>query len=253
MHTGRSSTQLFFPPLEQVSNDEVNHISPQSSAISPSGDIVDNSSNLWNNIDTLSMPESSTPPPIPLWSTPKDALDTTSFPLATNSSRDVSPTTIITTSQRSSSTSGPPEDTSVFNISWGGGQDRPPLELHHEDPVLPTTPSKPLPKPRGIRRLPEPEPSEDGTLDEDTLKRRKNTSAARKSRMKKLMHIEHLEHQIQQLQSENSQLVLNNALVESEKKSLLAKEQEYKKRIKYLEDIVRLSCDHVLDNPKSFQ
>jgi hypothetical protein len=71
--------------------------------------------------------------------------------------------------------------------------------------------------------------------------------------MKKLMHIEHLELQIQQLQTENSQLVLNNALIESEKKSLLAKEQEYKKRIKYLEDIVRLSCDHVLDDPKDFK
>ncbi|CAO3599375.1 unnamed protein product [Absidia cylindrospora] len=237
--------QVFFPPLKQetnVWNDSAvdNHISPSSSEFPPS---PNTSSFLWTNVDTLSMPESSTPPPT--YSTPKCPAEATILTVTPTSSS-IDSTTI----QRSSSSSAPPEDTSVFNISWGGGQDCPPLELHHDDDdALPTTPSKPLPKPRGIRRLPEPEPSEDGTIDEDTLKRRKNTSAARKSRMKKLMHIEHLEHQIQQLQAENSQLVLNNALVESEKKSLLAKEQEYKKRIKYLEDIVRMSCDHVLDEP----
>jgi hypothetical protein len=65
------------------------------------------------------------------------------------------------------------EDSSVFNISWGGN-DKPPSELHPgEEEDEPMKLSRPLPKPRGIRKLPEPEPSEDGTIDEDTLRRRK--------------------------------------------------------------------------------
>lgn len=60
----------------------------------------------------------------------------------------------------------------VFNISWGGGNDRPPAELHL-DQETELVSRKPLPKPRGVRRLPEPEPAEDGTLDEDTLRRRR--------------------------------------------------------------------------------
>ncbi|KAI8064645.1 hypothetical protein BC940DRAFT_348540 [Gongronella butleri] len=147
-----------------------------------------------------------------------------------------------------SSTTSPGKDTSVFNISWGGSNDKPPLELHREEITLSAIPTKPLPKPRGVRRLPEPEPGEDGSLDEDTLKRRKNTHAARKSRLKKLLHIEHLENQIKELQSENAQLVLNNALLESEKKSMAAREQEYKKRIQYLEEVVRMSCHGVGGN-----
>lgn len=170
MHTGMSPTQLFFPPLNHLSDDEGSKVSPPPGTADDTG----NASFLWNNIDTLSMPESVTPP-IPSWSTPRDASDTASFPLIANASHEGSPVTTSTSTHRSSSSSAPPEDTSVFNISWGGGQDRPPMDLHHEDPVLPTIPSRPLPKPRGIRRLPEPEPSEDGTLDEDTLKRRKVT------------------------------------------------------------------------------
>lgn len=60
----------------------------------------------------------------------------------------------------------------VFNISWGGGNDRPPAELHL-DQETELVSRKPLPKPRGVRRLPEPEPAEDGTVDEDTLRRRR--------------------------------------------------------------------------------
>ncbi|ORX42727.1 hypothetical protein DM01DRAFT_304251 [Hesseltinella vesiculosa] len=61
----------------------------------------------------------------------------------------------------------------VFNISWGGRDDRPPFEPHREGVPSPTQLSKPLPKPRGIRKHPEPAPSKDGSLDEDTIKRRK--------------------------------------------------------------------------------
>lgn len=111
----------------------------------------------------------------------------------------------------------------VFNISWGGGNDRPPAELHL-DQETELVSRKPLPKPRGVRRLPEPEPAEDGTLDEDTLRRRRNTYAARRSRMKKFLKIEYLENRVNQLQTENAKLVLNNALLESEKRGWAAKE-----------------------------
>ncbi|KAI9279307.1 hypothetical protein BY458DRAFT_487946 [Sporodiniella umbellata] len=133
----------------------------------------------------------------------------------------------------------PVSDNSVFNISWGGN-DTPLCELHSEvkeepEPKL----SRPLPKPRGIRKLPEPEPSEDGTIDEDVLKRRKNTDAARRSRLKKLLKVDQLETQVAELQAENAKLVLSNAVLESEKKSLNAKEMEYKRRINYLEEVMK--------------
>lgn len=61
----------------------------------------------------------------------------------------------------------------VFNISWGGSEDKPPAELCSPDQEVPALSRRPPPKPRGIRRLPEPEPAEDGSIDENTLKRRK--------------------------------------------------------------------------------
>ncbi|KAI9480834.1 MAG: hypothetical protein EXX96DRAFT_564294 [Benjaminiella poitrasii] len=131
------------------------------------------------------------------------------------------------------------EESTAFNISWGG-DDKPPSELHpdlhrQDEPIQLT---RPLPKPRGIRKLPEPEPAPDGTIDEDTLKRRKNTDAARKSRMKKMLKVDQLEYKVNSLQTENAKLTLSNAVLESEKRILHAKEIEYKKRIKHLEDIM---------------
>lgn len=69
------------------------------------------------------------------------------------------------------------EESGVFNISWGGN-DKPPTDIHPKEEKLeePIKLSRPLPKPRGIRKLPEPEPAPDGTIDQDTLKRRKVTS-----------------------------------------------------------------------------
>ncbi|KAF7722794.1 hypothetical protein EC973_002678 [Apophysomyces ossiformis] len=137
-----------------------------------------------------------------------------------------------------------------FNISWGGN-DTPPVEVHPAEEELPLMPTKPLPKPRGVRKLPEPEPAEDGTIDEDVLKRRKNTYAARRSRMKKFLNVQNLESRVTHLQSENAKLVLNNAVLESEKKSLLAKEVEYKKRIKQLESIIKGSGSSPASEPSS--
>lgn len=51
--------------------------------------------------------------------------------------------------------------------------------------------------------------------------------------------MDQLETRVATLQAENAKLILNNAVLESEKKSLYAKEAEYKKRIKYLEDIMK--------------
>lgn len=56
--------------------------------------------------------------------------------------------------------------------------------------------------------------------------------------MKKFMKVDQLETKVNALQAENAKLTLNNAVLESEKRSLHAKENEYKKRIKYLEDIM---------------
>lgn len=56
--------------------------------------------------------------------------------------------------------------------------------------------------------------------------------------MKKFLKVDQLETKVSTLQAENAKLILNNAVLESEKKTFYAKENEYKKRIKYLEDIM---------------
>ncbi|CAM0140165.1 hypothetical protein VKS41_005811 [Umbelopsis sp. WA50703] len=128
---------------------------------------------------------------------------------------------------------------SVFNISWGGN-DQPPEDYDNnaltEENMLS---SKPLPKPRGIKRHPEADLKDDGSLDEESLKRLRNTHAARRSRLKKFLKVEFLEKQVAGLQAENSKLVLRTAVLDSEKQSMLAKEQEYIRRIKHLEDVVK--------------
>ncbi|CAO3680087.1 unnamed protein product [Rhizopus stolonifer] len=180
---------------------------------------------LWNNVNTLSIP-----------GTEEEAVSHSPSLSTLTYNKD----TIIEGSNNiKSPTETPVHDSSVFNISWGGN-DTPPCELHPEakdepEPKL----SRPLPKPRGIRKLPEPEPSEDGKIDEDVLKRRKNTDAARRSRLKKLLKVDQLETQVSELQAENAKLVLNNAVLESEKKGLNAKEIAYKKRINYLEEVMK--------------
>ncbi|CEG84340.1 hypothetical protein RMATCC62417_18157 [Rhizopus microsporus] len=185
---------------------------------------------LWDNINTLSIPGSeeanviNNSPSLSKLIYEKQTLDDL---------------TSATSASTSSAQANNRQDNNVFNISWGGN-DKPPVELHPEkEPVEEFKLSRPLPKPRGIRKLPEPEPSEDGKVDEDILKRRKNTDAARRSRLKKLLKVDQLETRVATLQAENAKLILNNAVLESEKKSLYAKEAEYKKRIKYLEDIMK--------------
>ncbi|KAI8638712.1 hypothetical protein BD408DRAFT_422559 [Parasitella parasitica] len=209
-----SSSSTLFPPLNDANS------SPALEAISEGG-------LLWQNVNTFAIPDDNT-----------DKSDTSSTPSPFSSFRFNAQTATVATGAAKTGVECSKEDSTAFNISWGG-DDKPPTEVHpemkeEEEPK----PSRPLPKPRGIRRLPEPEPSADGTIDEDTLKRRKNTDAARRSRMKKFMKVDQLETKVNTLQAENAKLTLSNAVLESEKRSLHAKENEYKKRIKYLEDIM---------------
>lgn len=53
------------------------------------------------------------------------------------------------------------------------------------------------------------------------------------------MKVDQLESKVSSLQAENAKLILNNAVLESEKRSLNAKENEYKKRIRYLEEVMK--------------
>lgn len=54
--------------------------------------------------------------------------------------------------------------------------------------------------------------------------------------MKKFLKVDQLENRVAALQAENAKLILSNAVLESEKRSLNAKEKEYKRRIRYLEE-----------------
>lgn len=66
--------------------------------------------------------------------------------------------------------------------------------------------------------------------------------------MKKFMKVDQLETKVASLQAENAKLTLNNAVLESEKRGLYAKENEYKKRIRYLEEVMKCNgWDFVTD------
>ncbi|KAI8141869.1 hypothetical protein BJV82DRAFT_617838 [Fennellomyces sp. T-0311] len=210
-----------FPPLNQEGavnfdaigiNEEADTLSDQQQPNEASRDL------LWHDVDNLSIPD----------------FQQVSQNEPSSSTSETNPARLMVRSESKDEASA--EQSAVFNISWGGSNDRPPAELHleheHESEMVSR---RPLPKPRGVKRLPEPEPAEDGSLDEDTLRRRRNTNAARRSRLKKFLKIEYLENRVNQLQTENAKLVLNNALLESEKRGWAAKEAEYKKRIKLLE------------------
>lgn len=142
--TPTNASSSLFPPLIQ-DNSSTNN----------------NDNLLWNNVNTFAIPDDSESS-----GSPKES--NSSFGLQYSQSNNNNNSSINSLPQDNKT-----EDSTVFNISWGG-DDKPPSELHpakeEEEPIRL---SRPLPKPRGIRKLPEPEPSEDGTIDEDTLKRRK--------------------------------------------------------------------------------
>ncbi|KAL0079835.1 basic-leucine zipper transcription factor [Phycomyces blakesleeanus] len=197
---------------------------------------------LWDNVKTFSIPHESD----------QDYTNSSPNEMPKNDFYETRPQTDFDRASRVPGSVPVVVDSTSFNISWGGN-DTPPVDLHPQEEPETVVSTRPLPKPRGIRKLPEPEPGEDGMLDEDTLKRRKNASAARRSRMKKLLKIEHLEHRVNQLQAENAKLVLSNALLESDKRSMCAKEAEYKKRIKYYEDLTKMHGGQLSNSPNGGQ
>ncbi|CAM0141552.1 hypothetical protein VKS41_003732 [Umbelopsis sp. WA50703] len=77
--------------------------------------------------------------------------------------------------------------------------------------------------------------SVDGDMDEVSIKRQKNTDAARRSRLKKVMRMESLETRVAELERLNSQLLLRSAVLDSEKTGLEAKAVAYEQRIHSLE------------------
>jgi hypothetical protein len=146
--TPTNTPSTLFPPLESTTDNE----QPQQL--------------LWNNVNTFAIPDDSADE-----SSNSSSPPTTNIIYPTGSPAPAalaSVKVIPDNAEQESSTGG------VFNISWGGTDDKPPSDLHpNEQQEEPIKLSRPLPKPRGVRKLPEPEPSEDGTIDEDTLKRRK--------------------------------------------------------------------------------
>ncbi|KAI9495633.1 hypothetical protein BDB00DRAFT_812722 [Zychaea mexicana] len=261
--TSEDPMEDMFPPLNEdgqitfdalaIANHDNNNNSAQEEIDSQENDLLQfrqdsSSDSLWHDVDSLSNKSGNNNNNNEASLSSATACDTgdgvgnnknTAAGLRMQSDNDSGTTSTLSAtaigSKDSMSAQQQAEASAVFNISWGGN-DKPPAELHLEQPEESEIVSRrPLPKPRGVRRLPEPEPAEDGTLDEDTLRRRRNTYAARRSRMKKFLKIENLENRVNQLQTENAKLVLNNALLESEKRGWMAKEAEYKKRIKLLE------------------
>ncbi|ORX99112.1 hypothetical protein K493DRAFT_313351 [Basidiobolus meristosporus CBS 931.73] len=77
---------------------------------------------------------------------------------------------------------------------------------------------------------------DENSLDPVALKRKKNTDAARRSRMRKVQKMETLEKRVSDLEADNSKLQMKLAVLESEKTNAQSKEVEYSLRIKNLEN-----------------
>ncbi|KAI9256873.1 hypothetical protein BY458DRAFT_519105 [Sporodiniella umbellata] len=71
--------------------------------------------------------------------------------------------------------------------------------------------------------------------DDATVKRQKNTDAARRSRLKKILKMETLEGHVKELESDNAKLNTRVAVLESEKGALASKEKSLEERIRVLE------------------
>ncbi|KAJ1561086.1 hypothetical protein HK096_006067 [Nowakowskiella sp. JEL0078] len=78
--------------------------------------------------------------------------------------------------------------------------------------------------------------SEHDDVDDVTIKRRRNTEAARRSRQRKLEKMESLEVRVKELEAENSTLSVRAAVLENQKIAWMAKEQELLERTKRLEE-----------------
>ncbi|RKP10866.1 hypothetical protein THASP1DRAFT_27351 [Thamnocephalis sphaerospora] len=86
-------------------------------------------------------------------------------------------------------------------------------------------------------------------MDPAALKRMKNTDAARRSRLRKVLKMESLERQVREVMTDNSELRTRLAVLENEKSTWIAKENEMREQIRALErrldDAHRLLRDNV--------
>ncbi|KAI7867193.1 hypothetical protein BDF14DRAFT_1727090 [Spinellus fusiger] len=76
---------------------------------------------------------------------------------------------------------------------------------------------------------------EDKEDDDVSVKRQKNTDAARRSRLKRLKKMECLEERVNALEGENTRLTTRIAVLESEKAGLQSKDKGLEDRVKVLE------------------
>ncbi|OUM56403.1 hypothetical protein PIROE2DRAFT_49517 [Piromyces sp. E2] len=67
------------------------------------------------------------------------------------------------------------------------------------------------------------------------IKRKKNTEAARRSRMRKMLRMENLEKYVKQLENENNTLNMRISLLESNRPEWNEKENKLRDRIRELE------------------
>ncbi|KAJ2779105.1 hypothetical protein H4R18_004204 [Coemansia javaensis] len=90
-----------------------------------------------------------------------------------------------------------------------------------DEPVAPQQPQpQPQPQPPLRAASAESEPAEGEPLDAAALKRKKNTDAARRSRMRKILRIETLESRVSELEGENARLAQLVARLEAEKAAM---------------------------------
>ncbi|KAF7727578.1 hypothetical protein EC973_007339 [Apophysomyces ossiformis] len=72
-------------------------------------------------------------------------------------------------------------------------------------------------------------------LDQQAIKRQKNTDAARRSRLRKVLKMEALERRVRELEVDNERLLLHIAVAESERSAAISKEQRNRERVSQLE------------------
>ncbi|KAJ1946383.1 hypothetical protein FBU59_002042 [Linderina macrospora] len=88
----------------------------------------------------------------------------------------------------------------------------------------------------------EPEEDNDDSLDAAALKRKKNTDAARRSRMRKILRIETLEGRVSELESENESLAQKVAEMEKARELAEQREREMALRLKQFESQFSSAC-----------
>jgi len=111
--------------------------------------------------------------------------------------------------------------------------------IHSDDIYLfPTLETKIMPPPQKKRAPPTPAASTEGTtpiLDERSLKRQRNTEAARKSRARKVARLQGLAQRVEELEKENQKQHTRIAVLENEKEGWMQREREHQAKIEWLE------------------